>query len=193
MGEPVGVVKRRKERCLRVVSFDLGTWFGWFVWELNLATGELRRLDSGVWNLNLGKHQSRGWRSIAAERYVNWLISQHRPEAVAYEAVAAHSGTDAAHLYGAFHDTVMRVCERRGVPFKGFFPGTLKKAVTGHGGATKEQVAEALAAKLGFRATKKRPYYGFKRDDESDAGAAGVACLVDLKCLEPGWACEEGA
>lgn len=54
-------------------------------------------------------------------------------------------------------------------------PATIKKLLTGSGKASKEQVAAALARYVGHQ-----PY---ATTDESDAVAAGIAWLIQMKMI----------
>src|SRR5690606_19880243 len=107
-------------------------------------------------------------------RFRSWLdglaADAGGPDAVYFEEVRRHAGTDAAHLYGGFLATLTAWCEQRGLAYEGVPVGTIKRHVTGKGNADKAAVLAAIRAR-GFAATD---------DNEADA----IAILL--------WAIETG-
>ncbi|MBM3558156.1 MAG: hypothetical protein FJX47_21660 [Alphaproteobacteria bacterium] len=68
-------------------------------------------------------------------------------DAVYFEEVRAHAGTDAAHIHGGFLATLTAWCEQRSVPYQGVPVGTIKRHVTGKGNADKTAVMAAIRAR----------------------------------------------
>lgn len=165
---------KRKPPTFDVVGFDFGTKFGWA--HLRVERGAVSRVDSGVWNLQPGKHQGGGMRFLACERYVKHCLITVRPEAVGYEAVARHMATDAAHIYGGFLAEVTKRCDEMEIPYSGYFPATLKKEATGSGRAEKSDVMVKLRRRFGLKT--------FKSDDEADAIAAALCVIRDLSLVD---------
>ena len=94
------------------------------------------------------------------------LIEAHRPDAVAVEGVFFHRNARTAFVLGQARGVVLAACAVRGIPVFEYAPRAVKQAVTGHGGAEKEQVARMITALLGLRETPS--------PDASDALALAV-------------------
>ena len=120
------------------IGIDPGSWCGWSV--LNDA-GD--RYGSGVWNLNARRHEGGGMRYLRARRYLVELLRMWGQEdiALAYEEVAHHAGTIAAHVYGGVVAVVTAACEEHAVAYRAIPVGTVKKAATGKGNSSKNLVA----------------------------------------------------
>jgi len=59
-----------------------------------------------------------------------------------------HLGVDAAHAYGGFMASLTAWCEHHEIPYQGVPVGTIKKALTGKGNASKAMMIKAVQ-KLG--------------------------------------------
>jgi Holliday junction resolvasome RuvABC endonuclease subunit len=103
-------------------------------------------------------------------RWLIQIIREHCIEQVYFERVYAHSGTEAAHLYGYFMHTLAAVCEEYGIECVGFSVATIKKFMAGKGNATKEEMI--MAAKL----------RGFDPVDDNAADALAIL-LLTLKTI----------
>ncbi|MDR1235944.1 MAG: crossover junction endodeoxyribonuclease RuvC [Holosporaceae bacterium] len=136
---------------MNILALDLGTLSGY-------AIEKDGKIISGVKKLRHDKRVS-GIRALDFYRWLTQMIQEHSIEQVYFERVYAHSGAEAAHLYGYFMHTLAAVCEEYGIKCVGFSVGTIKKFATGKGNATKEEMI--AAAKLrGFDP---------QTDDEADA------------------------
>lgn len=157
---------KRFDTVLNVVGFDPGTSFG-FAW-LKIEGSKVSLMDSGTWDLLPDKdmNEGAGVRFIMCERYIKYFFGKVKPNLVVYEAVMRHMGTRAAHIYGGFEALIGMICEQKNIPYFSYMPSTIKKATTGYGKASKEEVAEAL--KSFFSELK------FRTNDESDAVAIAV-------------------
>jgi crossover junction endodeoxyribonuclease RuvC len=78
---------------------------------------------------------------------ISELIERHRPDAVAIENVFHGSNTRTALVLGHARGVIMVVAERAGIPVAEITPAEVKRAVTGSGRATKDQVG-AMVARL---------------------------------------------
>jgi Holliday junction resolvasome RuvABC endonuclease subunit len=87
-------------------------------------------------------------------------------DAIYFEEVRAHAGTDAAHIYGGFLATLTSCCEQRGVAYQGVPVGTIKRHVTGKGNADKAAVIAAIRAR------------GFDPADDNEADALAILLWV---------------
>jgi hypothetical protein len=97
------------------------------------------------------------------------MHDEHGPiEAIYFEEVRAHRGTDAAHLYGGFLAHLTAWCEKHAVPYQGIPVGTIKKHACGKGNVGKPAMIAAMKAK------------GFSPADDNDADAlALLLCVLD--------------
>ncbi len=77
-------------------------------------------------------------------RFKRWLTELKRSvdeiDAVYFEEVRRHVGTNASHIYGGFLATLTAWCEHHQILYEGIPVGTIKKATTGKGNASKEEM-----------------------------------------------------
>ena len=92
-------------------------------------------------------------------------------DAVAYEEVRHHTGTDAAQVYGGIVATISAECESLSIPYLGIPVGTIKKFATGHGAAKKDKMIEAFTKAVG-----REP----QDDNEADAYFVAMVAARDL-------------
>ena len=163
------MVRAQRQTAIDVIGFDPATSFGWA--HLQVIGDVVERVDSGVWDLSIGKHVNRAARLIKCEMNVARLLDHVVPKAVAYEAVARHSGVDAAHLWGAWYKIMIVECERREMACQGYYPTELKKMITGRGDASKQDIMDALAERFDV---------DVESDDEADAMAVALALIGDM-------------
>lgn len=99
-------------------------------------------------------------------RFRGWLANiaadAQGVEAIYFEEVRRHIGTDAAHLYGGFLATLTAWCELNCIPYEGVPVGTIKRHVTGKGNADKAAVIEAIRTR------------GFEPADDNEADAIAI-------------------
>ena len=106
-------------------------------------------------------------RWLRFRKWLDGMADNHGAlEAVYFEEVRRHVGTDAAHLYGGFLAELTAWCEKRGIPYQGIPVGTIKKAATGKGNANKDQMIAAMQAK------------GFSPETDNDADALALLLCV---------------
>ena len=141
-----------RNRC--ILALDLGTSTGWAI------RGPDGLITSGTVSLRPGRFDGGGMRYL---RFTNWLTEIDRLsgpiEAIYFEEVRRHAGTDAAHVYGGLMATLETWAELRGVPYQGVPVGTIKRHATGKGNAPKQAMIDA-ARERGFSPTD---------DNEADA------------------------
>lgn len=123
-------------------------------------------LASGVWDLSARRHEGGGMRFLRLRAYLdsitfNGELGTSSVDAVFYEEVRRHLGTDAAHIYGGIVAVISAWCEERRIPYQGIPVGTVKKTATGKGNANKEAM---LAS-----ATKQWPTQFIADDNQADA------------------------
>jgi Holliday junction resolvasome RuvABC endonuclease subunit len=90
-----------------------------------------------------------GVRALDFYRWLTQLIQEYAISQVYFERVYAHSGSEAAHLYGYFMHTLAAVCEELHVKCTGIPVTTIKKYATGSGRATKGEMMD-FAKRRGF-------------------------------------------
>lgn len=138
------------------LALDLGTITG-FAWSASPGA-----VVSGTWDFRPKKYEGAGMRYV---RFHNALDNLHKRipvKIIWFEAVRRHLGVDAAHVYGGLMGHLESWCERNGVPYKGVSVGTIKKAWTGNGAASKKaMIAEAVRR-------------GFEPDDDNEADALAI-------------------
>jgi hypothetical protein len=140
-----------------LLALDLGTTTGWA-----LRTGDARIL-SGTASFKPSRYDGGGMRYL---RFRSWLdqLEADAPtiDAVYFEEVRRHVGTDAAHLYGGFLATLTSWCEQRIIPYQGVPVGTIKRHVAAKGNADKNAVLAAIRAR------------GFAPADDNEADAIAI-------------------
>ena len=137
-----------------ILALDLGTRAGWAVRTMDGV------ITSGVSEFRPGRFQGGG---MAFLRFRGWLDELNRTsgpiDAVFFEEVRRHLGTNAAHIYGGFLAHLTAWCEQKSIAYEGVPVGTIKRHATGKGNANKDAVIAAVRD-LGFDPTD---------DNEADA------------------------
>ena len=99
-------------------------------------------------------------------RFRRWLEDVDQDagpvEAVFFEEVRRHIGTDAAHIYGGLLAVLTAWCEEHLVAYQGVPVGTIKRFATGKGNADKAAVIEAMRAR------------GFNPGNDNEADALAI-------------------
>jgi len=128
-------------------------------WALRLGA----ETHSGVVSFRPSRYDGGGMRYV---RFRHWLdqlaVECASPQAVYFEEVRRHVGTDAAHIYGGFLATLTAWCEQRDVAYQGVPVGTIKRHVTGKGNADKQAMIEAIRGR------------GFAPADDNEADAIAI-------------------
>jgi hypothetical protein len=140
-----------------VLALDLGTTTGWAL------RGYDGLITSGTVSFKPSRFDGGGMRYL---RFQTWLSEMDRLagpiEAIHYEEVRRHIGTDAAHVFGGLMATLTAWAELRGVPYEGVPVGTIKKHAAGKGNASKAAMIEAARTK------------GFSPADDNEADAIAI-------------------
>lgn len=139
------------EKINMILCLDLGTKTGW---AANVSTNEIL---SGVQDFSTKRNEGGGMRYLKFRRWLD-RISPGITE-IHFEEVRRHAGTQAAHVYGGLMGTLTLWCEENRIPYSSVPVGTIKKAATGKGNASKQEMIDAAKA-LGFNPAT---------DDEADA------------------------
>ena len=145
------------ERGRTILALDLGTTTGWAL------RGFCGLITTGTVSFKPGRYDGGGMRYL---RFTNWLTEIDRLsgpiEAIYFEEVRRHIGTDAAHVFGGLLAVLSSWAELRGVPYQGVPVGTIKRHATGHGNAAKEAMIDAARAR------------GFSPADDNEADAIAI-------------------
>lgn len=154
----------------RYLGLDLGRCTGYA-----LAEGD-RIIRAGVRDFSVKKSQHPGHRLIML---YNFLSSLGRIDEIYYEKIMfagpkAYTG-DGHEFYHQLLGVVYMVAAGFGIPTIGIWPGTLKKAFTGHGNAEKEDMC-ARAHELGWQ--------GGERGTAQENDAADAIALIYTQLKE---------
>jgi len=140
-----------------VLALDLGTSTGWA-----LQTGG-DFVSSGTVSFKNTRFDGGGMRYLRLRRWLEQLDSDTGPiDAIHFEEVRRHVGTDAAHVYGGLLAVLTAWCEEHLVAYQGVPVGTIKRFITGKGNADKAAVIAAVQAK------------GFAPADDNEADAIAI-------------------
>lgn len=150
---------------MTILALDLGSKLGW---AISYGTNDVLH---GTVEFKNGRYEGGGMRWLRFRQWLDGMLDQHGPiEAIYFEEVRRHAGTDAAHAYGGFLAHLTALCEKRKLPYQGIPVGTIKKHATGKGNAGKPAMIAAMQAK------------GFTPADDNDADAlALLLCVIDEK------------
>ena len=122
-----------------MLALDLGTSTGWA-----LQTGD-DFISSGTVSFKHTRFDGGGMRFLRFRRWLEQLDIDAGPiEAIHFEEVRRHIGTDAAHVYGGLLATLTSWCEGHGIPYQGAPVGTIKRFATGKGNADKAAMIAAV-------------------------------------------------
>ena len=121
-----------------ILALDLGTTTGWALSTTGFIT-------SGTASFRPSRYDGGGVRYLRFRHWLDQLFDHDRPlDAVYFEEVRRHIGTDAAHIYGGFLACLTAWCEERDIAYQGVPVGTIKRFITGKGNADKGAVIEAV-------------------------------------------------
>jgi crossover junction endodeoxyribonuclease RuvC len=128
-------------------------------------SGRLRMVDSGT--LTTKPDVALPSRLLAIHALLDELMALHRPDILAVERLFFSRNVQTAFAVGQARGVVLLAAAQAEVPVREATPNEIKVAVTGHGGADKEQVGRMVAVCLGLQAAP-------RSDDTSDALAVAI-------------------
>ena len=137
---------------MNVLALDPATQLGW-------AASLHGKIAYGSDGFHNNKWDGAGMRF---HKFAKWLEQWDDIDLIIYEAVRAHTGTTAAHMYGGWLALIQSYGERNDIPYTGVDVPTIKRFWTGSGTATK--------AKMINEARKR----GFNPKDDNDADALAI-------------------
>ena len=148
---------RSPEHIASILALDLGSTTGWAV-----RNGRCRVLH-GTAVFRPSRFEGGGMRYL---RFGKWLDQTLEVtggvDAVYYEAVRRHLGTDASHVYGGLLATLTAWCEGQSIPYSGVPVGTWKRHACGKGNADKQAVIATMRS------------LGFEPADDNEADAIAI-------------------
>jgi Holliday junction resolvasome RuvABC endonuclease subunit len=140
-----------------MLALDLGTSTGWA-----LQAGD-DFITSGTISFKHTRFDGGGMRFLRFRRWLEQLDSDAGPiEAIHFEEVRRHIGTDSAHVYGGLLAVLTAWCEEHLVAYQGVPVGTIKRFIAGKGNADKAAVIEAVRLR------------GFAPIDDNEADAIAI-------------------
>lgn len=155
----------------RVIGVDPGlTITGWGVVDGDGTSA--RMVACGAIRTSAKQPRAERLRDIAAA--LRALIEEHQPAELAVEQQFVAMNVRSAMVIGEARAAAMIAAADRGIPVYEFAPTSVKQAVTGWGGAPKEQVEQMVAVQLEL-ATSPTPL------DVTDALAVALTRLGDLR------------
>ena len=150
-----------------ILALDLGTTTGW---ALSPPGGPIA---SGTVSFRPSRYDGGGMRYLRFRNWLNQLLQGGDViQAVYFEEVRRHVGTDAAHVFGGLLATLTAWCEEHGIAYQGVPVGTIKRFATGKGNADKAAMIAALRER------------GFSPTDDNEADA--IAILLWAKATTGG-------
>lgn len=156
----------------RVLGIDPGTQLvGWAVAERD-SSGQLSRIDSGVWKLGRAPF-AMGVRLHRLHQSLVGVLEEFRPQQLALEAAFFGKNAHSALKLGEARGVVLLAAEAFEVPVVELPPATVKARVAGTGAATKEQVDALVRVHFDL------PDLESASADETDALAVAACALLD--------------
>ena len=119
-------------------------------------------------------------RDVLADRLVEIfdgvteLIARHQPDALAVESIFYARNVRTTVTLGHARGVLLLAGARAGVTIHEYPPAEIKKAITGTGGATKEQVQYMVKTLLRLKSVP-------SPNDAADGVAAALTCLLSAR------------
>ncbi|MBS0585922.1 MAG: crossover junction endodeoxyribonuclease RuvC [Verrucomicrobia bacterium] len=149
----------------RILGVDPGTRVtGWGVVEM--VASRYRLVAFGVITPKVSLTMEQKYLEIFEG--ITVVIDAHLPEALSIETQYVDKNVQSAIKLGMARGTAIVAAAKKGLPVFEYSPTNAKKAVTGRGSATKEQVAQMLKLLLGIQELT-------MPEDASDALALALA------------------
>lgn len=140
-----------------ILTLDLGSTTGWAIRNSRC------RILHGTAEFRPSRFEGGGMRYL---RFGKWLEQTLDVtggiDAVYFEEIRRHIGTDAAHVYGGLLATLTSWCESHRIAYQGVPVGTWKRHACGKGNADKQAVIAAMRAR------------GFEPADDNEADAIAI-------------------
>ncbi|MEX2295083.1 MAG: crossover junction endodeoxyribonuclease RuvC [Gemmatimonadota bacterium] len=164
-----GVGREREGRELTVVGIDPGTTATGYGVVSRTGEGRLSLLECGVVRTTSKAPLADRIREIFEE--IEAVLARFQPDAVSVEAVFQGKNVRSALVLGHARGAILLAASLRGVAIHEYSPREIKKAVVGHGNATKDQVGFMVQERLRLK-TPPAP------SDAADGVAAALCHFV---------------
>jgi crossover junction endodeoxyribonuclease RuvC len=151
-----------------VIGIDPGTATTGYGLVRQNAQGELITVDFGV--IRTPAKSSMADRLLQLHRELSDVISLHRPESAAVEELFFQRNVSTAISVGQARGIVLLALAQAGIPVDEYAPSEIKQAISGYGGADKQQMQQMVRTILELDAIP-RP------DDAADALAVAICHL----------------
>lgn len=154
---------------MRILGIDPGLQLtGYGVVDAEPGSLGARLVDAGV--IRLDTRVPVAERLVELERELTGILAEHRPARCAVEELYAHyKHPRTAILMGHARGVILCCAARAGVPVEALPANRVKRSITGHGHASKQQMQRAVQ----FLFALKRPP---EPPDVADAIAIAVCC-----------------
>ncbi len=140
-----------------ILALDLGSTTGWAV-----RNGRCRILH-GTAEFRPTRFEGGGMRYLRFGKWLDQTLDVTGGiDAVYFEEVRRHVGTDAAHFFGGLLATLTAWCEEHSIPYQGVPVGTIKRFPTGKGNAYKQAMVAAVRER------------GFEPADDNEVDAIAI-------------------
>lgn len=149
-----------------ILALDLATQTGWAHSSSGLVT-------SGSEGFKLKKNDGTGVRFLKFRSWLRDQIEIIKPELIVFEEVMRWSSGAAAKCYCGLLAILQTECEAKEIPYEGVHVGTIKKAATKNGAASKEQMIQAARAR------------GYKPQDDNEADALHLLHIYLDRYIKP--------
>ncbi len=157
---------------MRVLGIDPGTAItGYAVVEEN-HRGDLSLVTLGV--INTPAHTPLPSRLKIIYNGLREIIDLHQPEASAVEQLFFSKNARTAMSVGHARGVTLLALANAGLPIHEYTPMQIKQAVTGYGGAQKQQIQEMVRMLLNLPTVP-------KPDDAADAAAVAICYIHRIK------------
>lgn len=134
---------------MRVFGIDCGTeWTGYGVVAVEETVRERRLIPICAGAIRLSKKDTLSTRLALVHRELHALLAEHRPDAVAVEAVFHSVNAQSALKLGHVRGVALLAAAGHALPVFEYAPLKIKSSVVGYGLAKKEQVQYMVARLL---------------------------------------------
>jgi hypothetical protein len=150
-------VARPTPETTSILALDLGSTTGWAIRNSRC------RILHGTAEFRPTRFEGGGMRYLRFGKWLDQTLDVTGGiDAVYFEEVRRHIGTDAAHVHGGLLATLTSLCEGHGIPYQGVPVGTIKRFATGKGNADKQAMIAAVRER------------GFEPADDNEADAIAI-------------------
>jgi len=161
--------RERESRAWTVVGIDPGTTATGYGVVSRTSEGRLTLLECGVVRTTSRAALADRIREIFEE--IEGVLGRFQPDAVSVEAVFQGKNVRSALVLGHARGAILLAASLRGVAIHEYSPREIKKAVVGHGNASKDQVGLMVQERLRLK-TAPAP------SDAADGVAAALCHFV---------------